>query len=433
MDAPQIQSLHTALKSWLGDLRICFRREQTWEYLQAYVLGLLADLRRKSIEPIALAAKVPVRTMQEFLSFFVWDHDRLDRMLMRRVADRPAPSFAGRCGGIAVIDATAHAKRGDKTPGVQRQYCGETGKIDNCVVVQHLLYTDDDAKNPFSCVVASDLFLPESWDADRERCREAGIPDSLHHRTKWRIAVDQVKAAVAAGVQFSWLVFDEDYGRIPQFWFELDTLGQRGVGEVSKDFRCWVKRPACATRQKCHASRRVDNLCRLSPAFTAQEWKPRRVKETTRGMCVWEYKAVRVHLNAPEAPRGVPIPTDRKYWLLFLRQDSTGDVKYVMSNASEQATPEEIMRALFARWHVEKWFERAKQDAGLGAFEVRTYTSLIRHWLCSRIVMQFLSEQTARPAVGDGGEKSAHHVRAGGRGDEHVCGEVLEQQLALVR
>jgi len=382
--------LHTALKSWLGDLRVCFRREQTWEYLQIYLLGLLADLKRKSIEPIALAAKVPVRTMQEFLSFFVWDHDRLDRMLMRRVADRPAPSFAGRCGGIAVIDATAHAKRGDKTPGVQRQYCGETGKIDNCVVVQHLLYTDDDAKNPFSCVVASDLFLPESWDADRERCREAGIPDSLHHRTKWRIAVDQVKAAVAAGVQFSWLVFDEDYGRIPQFWFELDTLGQRGVGEVSKDFRCWVKRPACATRQKCHASRRVDNLCRLSPAFTAQEWKPCRVKET-------------------------------------------GEVKYVMSNASEQATPEEIMRALFARWHVEKWFERAKQDAGLGAFEVRTYTSLIRHWLCSRIVMQFLSEQTARPAVGDGGEKSAHHVRAGGRGDEHVCGEVLEQQLALVR
>jgi len=71
-------------------------------------------------------------------------------------------------------------------------------------------------------------------------------------------------------------------------------------------------------------------------------------------------------------------------------------VKYVASNASEQAKPQEILRALFARWHVGKWFERAKQEAGLGAFEVRTYRSLVRHWLCVRIAMQFLSEQTAR-------------------------------------
>jgi len=124
----------------------------------------------------------------------------------------------------------------------------------------------------------------------------------------------------------------------------------------------------------------------------------------------------------------VPVPTDRKYWLLFLRQDATGEVKYVISNASEQATPEEIIQALFARWHVEKWFERSKQEAGLGAFEVRTYTSLIRHWLCSRIAMQFLSEQTARLR----GEKSAYHVRAGGGSGEHVRDEPLAQQLAIV-
>lgn len=428
MDAQQIQSLYTSLQSWLSDLRVCFKRESTWRYMQLYVLGLLADLKRKSVEPIALAANVPVRTMQEFLSFFAWDHERLDRMLMTRVANRPAPASGSREGGIGVIDATAHAKRGDKTPGVQRQYCGESGKVDNCVVAQHLLYTDNDAENPFSCMLASDLFLPESWDADRERCREAGIPDTLHHRTKWAIAIDQVKAAVASGVRFSWLVFDEDYGRIPQFWFDLDALGQRGVGEVPANFYCWVKRPACATRQKCHASRRVDNLCTLSPAFRRQEWKRCSVKETTRGTCTWWFKAAPVHLNAPETPRGVPIPTDRRYWLLFLRQPQTGEVKYVLSNASESAAPEEIIRALFARWHVEKWFERAKQEAGLGAFEVRTYRSLIRHWLCARLAMQFLSEQTARLR----GEKSPDHVRAGVGGGERFCDEDVEQQLAFV-
>jgi len=424
MDPQQIQSLYAALQTWLADLRVCFKREKTRDYLHLYVLGLLADLKRKSIEPIALAAHVPVRTLQEFLAFFAWDHERLDRMLTARVANRLGP----RDGGIGVIDATAHAKRGDKTPGVQRQYSGEAGKIDNCVVAQHILYTDDDAKNPFSCMLASDLFLPESWDSDRKRCRDAGIPDSLRHRTKWAIALDQVKGAVAAGVRFSWLVFDEDYGRIPQFWFALDALGQRGVGEVPGDFRCWVKRPACATRQKCHASRRVETLCTLSPAFREQPWKRCMVKETTRGACVWDWKAALVHLNAPEMPRGVPIPTDRRYWLVFLRNDATGEVTYVVSNASERAAPEEILRALFSRWHVEKWFERAKQEAGLGAFEVRTYTSLVRHWLCARLAMQFLSEQTARLR----GKKSAYNVRAGGGGREHVRYEAVEEQLALV-
>ncbi|MDZ4829937.1 MAG: IS701 family transposase [Phycisphaerae bacterium] len=405
MESEQIQSLYAALQSWLSELRVCLKREQTRRYLQLYVLGLLADLKRKRVEPIALAASVPVRTMQEFLSFFVWDHERLGRMLTRRVANRPGP----REGGIGVIDATGHAKRGDKTPGVQRQYCpshgGESGKVDNCVVAQHLLYTDDDAKNPFSCMLATNLYLPESWDSDRDRCREAGIPDSLRHKTKWAIAIDQVKAAIAEGVRFSWLVFDEDYGRIPKFWFELDALGQRGVGEVPKDFRCWVNRPACATRQKCHAARRVGNLCQLSSAFTQQQWKRCEVKETTHGTCVWNWKAALVHLNAPETPRGVPIPTDRKYWRLLLHPLATGEVKYVVSSASEPTARDEMIRALFSRWHVKKWFERAKQEAGLGAFEVRTCTSLIRHWTCVRLAMQFLPEQTAGAYLWGGGKK----------------------------
>lgn len=424
MDASQMHSVYSSLKAWLGDLRVCFKRERTWEYLALYLVGLMADLKRKSVEPIALAADVPVRNMQEFLAFFAWDHQRLDRMLTARVANRPGAER----GGIGVIDATSHAKRGTKTPGVQRRYCGESGKIDNCVVVQHLLYTDDDATNPFSCMLASDLYLPESWDADADRRREAGIPESLRHKAKWSMAIDQVRAAVAEGVRFSWLVFDEDYGRVPQFWFDLDAAGQRGVGEVSRDFRCWVKRPACRTTQRCHAARRVDSLCTLSPAFRTQEWKRCVVKETTHGTCVWHYKSALVHMNRPETHRGVPVPTDRRYWLLFLRQDATGEVKYVVSNATEHATPEEIIRALFARWHVEKWFERAKQEAGLGAFEVRTYTSLIRHWLCSRLAMQFLSEQTARLR----GEEPAHRVRAGGGAGEHVRDEALEPELALV-
>ena len=390
----------------------------------------MAELRRKSIEPIALAAGVAVRTLQEFLAFFVWDHARMDRMLTQMVVNRPR-SDGGRPGGagangIVVIDASGHAKRGDKTPGVQWQYCGETGKLDNCVVGQHLLYTDNDAANPFCCMLASDLFVPEDWDADRKRCRAAGIPDEVKHRTKWRIALDQLGGVIASGLRPAWAVFDEDYGRVPAFWFGLDQMGQTGVGEVPSNFHCWVKRPACVSGQACHASRRADNLCSHSPAYREQEWKRFKVKDTTRGPCEWEYKAARVHL--PDREGRVSEPTDRMYWLIVMRHPATNEIKYVVSNAGERVGPEEQIRALLSRWHVEKWFERAKQEVGLGAFEVRTYTSLIRHWLCCRIAMCFLADQTTRLR----GEKSEDHLRAGGGGGEHALGENLEDQLALV-
>jgi SRSO17 transposase len=286
-------------------------------------------------------------------------------------------------------------------------------------------------------VLASDLYLPQVWAADRDRCQEAGIDDCLQHHPKWHIALEQVKAALAGGVKLNWVVFDEEYGMVPAFWFALDEMGQRGVGEVPANFRAWVKRPACRSGgYACHAARRVDNLVTHSPAFTSQPWKRCKVKDTTRGMLVWEYKAHRVHLSDSSHPNhNVSVPTDRMYWLIVMRQPRTGEIKYVISNApageasaGEGVSVEELIRVLLSRWHVERWFERAKQDAGLGAFEVRTYVSLIRHWLCVRLAMCFLSEQTSRLR----GEKCADHLRAGWPGRLDPGGEDLAAGLEVM-
>ena len=424
MNADQIRSLQPALAALLERFRCCFRRATTFGHWQRYLLGLMADLKRKSIEPIALAAGVPVRTLQEFLALFVWDHERVENILHQLVIDEHGSDEA-----IGVIDSSGHTKQGDKTPGVQRQWCGEAGKVANCVIGQHLLYTDNHPSNPFSCVLASDLYLPKSWDSNRRRCREAGIPDEVVHRPRWQIAIDQITAALGNGVRFSWLTFDEEYGTIPKFWFELDRLGQRGIGEVRPNFRCWSKLPHYRSPRKEHGAKRVDNVCRRSPVFTRKKWHRRHLKDTTRGAVVWEVKAARVHLvDASNPDHNISYPTDRRYWLIMARNPATGEVKYFVSNASAKAALQEMLSAAFARWQVEKWFERAKREAGFGAFEVRTYTSLIRHWLCSRMVMYFLAAQTQRLR----GEKSADHAGAGRRRGQHLSVDDLEPLGALV-
>lgn len=401
MTTDEIRALEPGARRRLGQFRDCFKKTPVFDYLVSYSLGLMAAFERKSIEPIALWIGTAVRTLQLFLSQFAWDHARIESRLRRMIVDEYGSENA-----IGVIDASAHAKQGNKTPGVQRQWCGESGKIDNCVVGQHLIYTNNDPKNPFTACVASDLYLPESWLDAPDRRKEAHVPEDAVFRTKWETAADQVEACIADGVRFAWITCDEEYTSVPDFVYRMDRSGQRVIGEVRSNFRCWTKRPACRSFQGPHASKRVDNVRRFSPVFRQQSWQRVHVKDTTRCNCVWEVKTARVHLVAKDA-QGRARPTDRQYWLIVARNPKTGEIKYFISNASESTPIEEMLRVAFGRWHVEKWFERAKQQCGFGAFEVRTYQSLIRHWLCSRIAMYILAAETTQLRE----KKSTDHFR----------------------
>ena len=114
---------------------------------------------------------------------------------------------------IGVFDETSYVKKRDKTPGVKRQWCGTVGKEENCTVTVHLSY----ACGEFHCLLDGELFLPEDWSADRQRCREAGIPEAISYRPKWQIALELLDRAVSRGIHFEWLTFDEGYGGKPGF------------------------------------------------------------------------------------------------------------------------------------------------------------------------------------------------------------------------
>src|SRR5689334_1968219 len=213
MTEQEIAGLGPAFATYLGRYRDCFLQKRTADHFDTYCRGLLSDLPRKSVEPIALEAGTAVRTLQEFLVTARWDHRQARDLLQQHRAQAVAALPDAPLGTIGIIDETSCPKWGEQTPGVQRQYLGCLGKIDNGIVTVHVGL----AKGRFQALLDADLYLPQSWDTDRPRCRAAGIPDDVHYRPKWRIALDQVIRLSGNGVHFDWLVFDEGYGAAVPF------------------------------------------------------------------------------------------------------------------------------------------------------------------------------------------------------------------------
>ena len=226
MTEEELDGLGSALDDFLGRYLYCCGYTQTFGHLHTYCRGLLSDLKRKSAEPIALAAGCAVRTLQEFLRDHLWQHSQVREQLQRDVGTALADLPDDGLGNVGLIDETSALKSGTKTPGVQRQYLGCVGKIDNGIVTVHLGV----CKGRYKTLIDAELFLPEDWAKDRDRCKAAGIPDDMGHRPKWQIALEEVDRAKTNQVQLDWLVFDEEYGKVPEFVCGLDDRKLLFVG-----------------------------------------------------------------------------------------------------------------------------------------------------------------------------------------------------------
>jgi len=391
MTDEQVAALGPAFTGYLSCFRSCFVTKNTFGHLNTFCRGLLSDLPRKSVEPIALAGGAAVRTLQEFLTHHVWDDQRLrDQMQQRVVREHLPPPGQRPAGGVGVvgwIDETSVAKKGDKTPGVQRQYCGASGKIDNCIVTVHLACRSGE----LITMLDSDLFLPEeTWDKDRDRCKAAHIPDDVIYSSKWLLALDQVKRALGNGVRFDWLTFDEWYGGKPGFLHGLEDLGLHYCCEVPANLPCFPKIPKYKSLQRPFASQRVDTAGKFSKPFKGKPWKKVKLTRKTLSPQVWEVRAAQVHLSRDGKP------TDRTYWLIVARNVKTGETKYFVSNAPPKTALLTLMKVAFTRWGVEHVFRLAKTEIGFGHFEGRSYTGLIRHMTLCQLVLLFAAEQTGR-------------------------------------
>lgn len=395
MDADQIRRLKPKLSQYLREFDDCFRRKDTRGHFPKYVEGQLSDLPRKSVEPIALKTGVPVRTLQEFLSQHKWDEDRMTNRLQQIVVrDHASPQ------AIGIIDETSFVKKGDKTPGVQRQHCGTVGKLENCIVTVHLGYAADG----FHCVLDGELFIPESWSQDRQRCRAAGIPDEVVHRPKSEIAIELYDRARDNGVKFQWVTFDEWYGSKPQFLRALEARGQHYIGEVPKSFTAWITPPRVTERAYRRGGRgrgkktprviggspkpmRVDHLLKYHPALRDQAWQRWHVKDTEKGPEIWEVKHVVIYL-----PDERGLPGEPHHLLVARNVLHLEEIKFFVAWAEPETTVAELLRPAFSRWPIERCFEDKKGELGLAHYEGRSWTGLKRHLALSAVSFLFLAQ-----------------------------------------
>jgi SRSO17 transposase len=400
MDLFDISEIGTKLRRFLKRFESCAADMRARDYFWLYTTGLVSNLPRKNCEAIALQADVPVRSMQWFLNGLVWDHEQMQKKLQKIVARKHKGKHS-----IGIIDETSFVKKGNKTPGVQRQYCGTVGKQENCVVTVHLAYAIDN----FHAIIDQDLFLPESWSNDRERCRVARIPDDVVYRPKWKIALEQYDRAKVNGITFESITFDEGYGGKPEFLRQLNGRNQLFIGEVPSVFYAWSHLPKVTMKSEKQGRKRikprlvkgqggtitVKNMLKYSPMLRDQAWVKYCIKDNDKGTVIWEVKECEIFIR--KSDRGMP--WDKPLRLIVARNvmnEKEEEIKYFVSNASVDVSIDDLLLTAFSRWRVERSFQDTKQKLGLDHYEGRNYQGLIRHLLLCSLTYYFLQMQWLR-------------------------------------
>lgn len=217
MDKEELALLGPALESYLAefaDVAIA----PTRKLISAYLRGQLGPLGRKSVMPMAREAGIAPRTLQELLSLHRWDEGLMIEMLQRHV-------WRARGGrdAVATLMETDCPKKGTRTPGVDPQPCGTSGRTRNCVVLLHLGFTDGD----FNCLLDNAIYLPRSWVDSSERREAARIPLELRYRSRAQIALELLDRAASNGLRFGWVWGGIEYSSDAQFLKELDRRGYR--------------------------------------------------------------------------------------------------------------------------------------------------------------------------------------------------------------
>jgi SRSO17 transposase len=377
--------------------------------LKDYCLGLLMPGERKSVEPMAAVtapARVPAQhqSLLHFVGNALWSDEKLlakVRELVRPALDRTGPIEAW------IIDDTGFPKKGRHSVGVARQYCGQLGKQDNCQVAVSLSIANHQASLP----VAYRLYLPEEWAADAARRRKAGVPAAIGFATKPAIALEQIRAACAAGVPRGVVLMDAGYGCNTSLRTGVSALGLSYVagilpntsvwalGAVPLPPKEWSGRGRPPTRNRRDAKRRPVSVKTLALGLPKRAWRTIAWREGTADRLSSRFARLRVRA----AHRDYKLSESRaEEWLLIeWPKGESAPTKYWFATLPTDMAFNRLVDLAKLRWRIERDYQDLKQELGLGHYEGRGWGGFHHHaTLCIAAYGFLISERETIPPSG---------------------------------
>ena len=367
-----------------------FRRPEPRRRALEYLRGLLSPVERKNGWQLAeQSGDATPDGVQRLLYSYRWDADLVRDDLRSYVAEH-----LGDTDGVLVVDETGFLKKGDKSAGVQRQYSGTAGRIENCQIGVFLAYACAKGRT----LLDRELYLPQVWAGDWERRREAGVPDEVVFRTKPQLAQRMLERAVESGAPFGWVAGDEVYGndRNLRLWLEREEIPH--VLAIRSNEKLW------ALTDKGPRQVRAD---RLASQVYETGWTRCSAGDGAKGPQVYDWSAVDIR-PLREAGKG--------HWLLARRSIANpGELSYYVCYGPAGTSLEELVRVAGTRWTIEECFEEAKGQVGLDQYEVRRWDGWYRHITLAMLAQAYLSVvRNQAAAAGQPEEKGA--ISAGMKG-----------------
>jgi SRSO17 transposase len=355
-------------EGWLEDLECLFssisprfghinRQRHAWEYL----LGLLSSVERKNGWQLAEAAEHSTPySLQHLLDRAPWDADAVRDDLTAYILEE-----LGDPNGVLVVDETGFLKKGSHSVGVQRQYSGTAGRVENCQIGVFMTYAGQHGR----ALMDRELYLPREWSADRAQRQATKIPEHIDFKTKPQLAQQMIERAMAAHVPFAWITGDEVYGdnRGLRVWLEQNDL--HFVLAVRSNQHVWTE---CL---------RQETVAQLGNAVTQEDWQTLSAGDGTKGPRWYDW--VRVRLLSWQMPG--------ERWLLLRRSRTDGKLAYYVGYVPSGTDLQTMVQVAGMRWMVEECFEAAKGQVGLDQYEVRSWHGWYRHITLAMIAHAFLA------------------------------------------
>lgn len=381
-----VYTLAEELTNFHHEFHSCFVRPEQERLGLAYIQGLLSDLKAKSIEPMALEiiGEKSVRSMQRFMKTYRWDH----QAMLQSLQDMVVQSL-GSAEGMITVDASEFPKKGTKSVGVARQYCGRMGKVENCQSGVFAGYTSEKGY----CLIDCQLYMPEKWFSNdyQDRRQENLVPEDLSFQTKQEIGLELITRA-SKKFPARWIGCDTVFGSDENF---LDSLpeGLYYFTDVKKNEKVYLEKPEVGVPQYQGRGRRPVNPKVISDHRTYKvkelakskelTWHRIKLEEGAKGPLLAYVACLRVYPSREELPWEDPV------WLI-IRKRTDGQVRYAFSDAPESISLQELCQVSCWRWPIEQCFEEGKSHLGMDHYEHRSWPAWHRHMIYVMLAMHFL-------------------------------------------